>query len=122
MLAVSLLDRPIKTCWHLQCPICTVIMTATVPEQPGRCGSGGKKTFCQEHETISPKRHPLFWHMVTTQLGGLREVSSAWAILKSAQKPINEHTPDVHKPKAWLTSELPWLKANFFHNIYIYLI
>lgn len=55
------------------------------------------------------------------KLGGLREVSSAWAMLKTAQKPcVNEHSPGVHKPKAWLPSELPWLKANLFHNISIF--
>lgn len=33
---------------------------------------------------------------------------------------VNEHSPGVRKSKAWLASEQQRVKANLFHNRYIF--
>lgn len=66
----------------------------------------GKQLFARSVKQSPPKGSTYAGRAVTTQPGGLREVSSAQGRAEISIKTcVNVPSPGVHKPKAWLASE-----------------
>lgn len=96
-------------------------MTATVPEQPGEGQLRWERSILPGVWSNLPQKASLtLAHGHNTARQAKESLLSLGHDENSTKICVNEHSPGVRKPKAWLTSELPWLKANLFYNICIF--